>query len=104
MQEERLLRLLQKKKLFFETILDLTESESELQIHEWFSVLEQKKILLSCIDEIDAEIRPFQRSMHSLSQDISDELELTRQVIRQILHLDTVNQKKRKQELKPDAR
>lgn len=102
MKEEKLLHLLRKKKGFFETILDLTETEAHLPVQDWISVLEQKKILLSCIDEVDDEIRPFQRTMHDLSQEISDELESIRRVIQRILHIDSQNQVKRKQELKCD--
>ncbi|MCH9627334.1 MAG: hypothetical protein S4CHLAM2_09710 [Chlamydiales bacterium] len=103
MENEKLLHLLRKKKGFFETILDLTEEEQELPVSEWISVLEQKKILLSCIDEIDSELKPFQSALQHLSQEISEELESIRKVIRTILHLDTKNQNKRKQELKLDA-
>ncbi|MEZ5315389.1 MAG: hypothetical protein R3E91_04180 [Chlamydiales bacterium] len=104
MKEDKLLHLLKKKKGFFETILDLTETETDLPFHDWIAVLEQKKILLSCVDELDAEIYPFQRNMAHLSQEISEELEEIRKVIRTILQLDSDNQTKRKQELKPDAR
>ncbi len=103
MKEEKLLHLLKKKKGFFETILDLTETEGELPVSEWIAVLEQKKILLTCIDDVDAEIRPFQRAMQDLSQEISEELDSIRKVIRNILHLDSHNQLKRKEELKLDA-
>jgi len=102
MKEEKLLHLLKKKKGFFETILDLTETEAELPINDWISVLEQKKILLSCVDEVDDEIRHFQRTMHDLSQEVSEELDSIRKVIQHILHLDTENQQKRKQELRLD--
>lgn len=102
MYEEKLLHLLRKKKGFFETILDLTENESELPVSEWISVLQQKKILLSCVDEIDLELKPFQYSLHNLSQEVSEELESIRGVIKKILHFDTLNQQKRKQELKLD--
>ena len=101
MKEEKLLHLLKKKKGFFETILDLTETEVQLPISEWISVLEQKKILLTCIDEIDEEITPFQRKIHNLSQEATDELKAIRTVIQRILHLDTLNQQKRKADLKP---
>lgn len=101
MKEEKLLRLLQKKKGFFETILDLTEEEHQLPLHEWISILEQKKILLSCIEEIDAELDPLKKSMHNISQEISEELETIRTIIKRILHLDGINQEKRKQEICP---
>ncbi len=102
MLEEKLLLLLKKKKGFFETILDLTETEVDLPVSEWISILEQKKILLSCVDEVDAELKAFQSAAYNLSQDISEELDAIRNVIQNILHLDTLNQKKRKQEFKLD--
>ena len=101
MKEEKLLHLLRKKKGFFEAILDLTEEESHLPLHEWISALEQKKILLSCIEEIDAELMPFKRSLHNISQEISEELDNIRTVIKRILHIDVINQEKRKKELRP---
>lgn len=104
MKEEKLLYLLQKKKGFFEAILELTEEEAELAVHEWISALEQKKILLSCIEEIDAQIMPFKKSLHNLSQEITDELENIRSIIKRILHIDVSNQEKRKKELRPPGR
>ncbi len=102
MHEEKLIHLLKKKRGFFETILDLTENESDLSVNEWISILEQKKILLSCVDEVDEELRPFQAKLHMISQDVTDELDGIRSTIRQILHLDTQNQRKRKKELNFD--
>lgn len=101
MKEEKLLHLLRKKKGFFEVILDLTEEEGELPLHAWIDALEQKKILLSCIEEIDAELMPFKQSLHNLSQEISEELDHIRNVIKRILHLDVINHEKRKKELRP---
>lgn len=104
MQEEQLLHLLRKKKGFFEAILDLTQAEIELSLTEWISNLEQKKILLSCIEEIDQELTSFKDALHTLSQETTEELEHIRVIIRRILHLDTINQDKRKQELNLHAR
>jgi hypothetical protein len=101
MKEDRLLHLLQKKKGFFEAILELTEYEATLPTEEWISNLEQKKVLLSCVEEIDAELMPFKQSLHMLSQEISEELESIRQVIKRILHIDIINQEKRKKGLRP---
>lgn len=101
MREEKLLHLLKKKKGFFEAMLDLSEEESNLSIDEWVASLEQKKILLSCIEEIDAELMPFKQSLHNISQEISEELEHIRTVIKRILHLDGINQEKRKEQLRP---
>ena len=99
MKEEKLLHLLQKKKGFFEAILEITEEESELCVHEWFGALEQKKILLSCIEEIDAQIHPFKQSMQTISQEVTEELDHIRNIIKRILHIDVINQEKRKKEL-----
>lgn len=101
MKEEKLLHLLRKKKGFFEAMLDLSEEESEMPIDAWVASLEQKKILLSCIEEIDAELMPFKESLHDLSQEISEELEHIRMVIKRILHLDGINQEIRKEKLRP---
>lgn len=103
MKEEKLLHLLRKKKSFFEAILELTETEANLSIPEWISVLEQKKVLLSCIDDLDIEIRSFQRKLTDLSQEVTEELEAIRTVIQRILHRDTLNQEKRKIAIKNDV-
>lgn len=100
MQEKKLLTLLRKKKGFFEAILDLTSTEIELSVQDWVASLEQKKILLSCIDEIDEQLQPFQFALHNLSQEAAEELDGIKTVIQHILHLDTLNQEKRKRDLK----
>ncbi|MCH9625760.1 MAG: hypothetical protein S4CHLAM123_09390 [Chlamydiales bacterium] len=102
MGEYELLHLLKKKKSFFEAMLELTEDEAELPIPEWISALEQKKILLSCIDEIDSEMHPFKSNLHDISQEISEELDNIRKVVKQILYIDAINQEKRKRELRPE--
>ena len=99
MKEEKLLTLLKKKKGFFEAILELSESESHLRLPDWISLLEQKRILLSCIDEIDEELSPFKASLPNLSQELSEEIDQIRNVVERILHLDRQNQEKRREEL-----
>jgi hypothetical protein len=99
MREQNLLALLQKKRGFFEAILDLTTSEQEADISSWLSILEQKKVLLSCIDEIDAEISAFKDSFHTLSQELTEELEETRRVIERLLLCDQKSQERRRDEL-----
>ena len=101
MKEEKLLHLLRKKKGFFEAMLDLSEEESDMSVEAWVASLEQKKILLSCIEEIDAELMPFKQSLHDISQEITEELEHIRTVIKRILHLDGINQEKRKVHIRP---
>lgn len=104
MKEEKLLLLLQKKKGFFEALLELTENEAHLTLPEWISVLEQKKILLSCIDEIDLELDSFKERFHILTQEVHEEIEQIRKVIERILHLDQKNQTKRKEQLQAARR
>lgn len=100
MKEEKLLLLLQKKRGFFEAILDLTEKEEQLSINDLVPHLEQKRVLLSCIEEIDESLSPFQQSLHILSQDITEELDAIRKVIETILHLDERNLHQRRRSLK----
>ncbi len=100
MKELELLHLLQKKRGFFESILELSELEAELTLSEWISVLEQKKVLLSCIEEIDQELSPFRQQLANLSHEVTEELETLKIVIKQILHLDSQNQECRKRDLK----
>ncbi len=100
MNEKQLLTLLQKKKGFFEAILELTESETHLPLDAWIPVLEQKRVLLSCIDELDAELHPFKKTLHAISDEIKVELEHMRLVVKKILLLDGMNQEKRKEIIK----
>lgn len=100
MSETKLLHLLRKKKGFFEAILELCEEESHLPLHDWISALEQKKILLSCIEEVDIQLMPYRQSLHNISQEISEELDEIRHVIKRILHFDTINLEKRKKGLR----
>ncbi|NGX61062.1 MAG: hypothetical protein K940chlam9_00541 [Chlamydiae bacterium] len=100
MSEHRFLELLQQKKGFFEVVLELTQEEGNLPIKEWLSVLEQKKILLSCIEEVDEKLEPFQAAYPILPQEIGDELSTIRKVVQEILHIDEKNQEMRKKELR----
>ena len=102
MSQEKLLQLLKKKRGFFEAILDLSEDEERLPVPDWISVLEQKKVLLSCIDEIDHELSPFKAKLHNLSQEVTDELSKTRSVVKQILDIDTRNQELRRKMLRDE--
>ena len=98
MGEKKLLALLRQKRGFFETILDLTEEEATLPVLDWIAHLEQKHILLNCIDELDRDIHRYRATFVDLSQDISDELESIRVVVGHILHIDHTNLEKRKQQ------
>ncbi|MCH9609651.1 MAG: hypothetical protein S4CHLAM45_00380 [Chlamydiales bacterium] len=98
MSEKKLLQLLKKKRGFFEAILDLTEEEGSLPIPEWISNLEQKKVLLSCVDEVDEMLQPFKASFANLSQEIDEELDTIKDVVGKILKLDSHNYEKRRQQ------
>ncbi|ANH78383.1 hypothetical protein [Candidatus Chlamydia sanziniae] len=100
MNEEALLFLLQKKKGLFLAILDLTKTEYALTPVELEKVLQQKKILLACIEKIDHQIKDFRHAFVSvLPQDIQEELTHIRKVITQILKTDKLNYAHKKKEL-----
>ncbi|MCB1181550.1 MAG: hypothetical protein KDK55_05990 [Chlamydiia bacterium] len=99
MSEKKLIALLSKKRGFFEAILDLTENESFLEARDWASSLEQKNILLSCIEDIDKELISFKDRMSDLSSEVIEELDLIKQVVARILHIDQINQVERKKQL-----
>ncbi|MFN0064877.1 MAG: hypothetical protein ACKVOH_01435 [Chlamydiales bacterium] len=100
MSEKKVLQLLVRKRGFFEAILDLSKEEETLSLSQYISILEQKKVLLSCIDEIDQELLSFKASFHNLSQTITEEIDKTRRVVLEILHLDKENERKRKKQLR----
>lgn len=103
MKEEKLLNLLQKKRGFFEAILELSEEESKYSLNDWIAILKQKKILLSCVDKIDAELALFKDSFEVMSQEISEEIEKIKEIIEEILYVDSVNQEKRKTTFKNES-
>jgi len=98
MTEKKLLSLLQQKRGFFEAILDLTEEENILPVPQWIANLEQKKILLSCIDELDEQIHSYRAAFAQLKPEVTEELDRIREVVGKILHCDTANLEKRKRE------
>lgn len=99
MSEKKLVGLLQQKRGYFETILDLTKEEAALQVPEWITNLEQKRILLNCIEEVDQEIHSFQAAFVHLSQEATEELDKIRGIVKTILQLDTQNTEQRKKQL-----
>ncbi len=100
MNEKQLLTLLRKKKGFFEAILELTESETDLPLNEWVPVLEQKRVFLMCIDEVDGQLHPFKKTLHTISEEIKAELDHMRHTVKKILLIDGLNQEKRKEIIK----
>lgn len=102
MDEDKLLLLLQKKRGFFEAILDLSEDNLHLPVKDLISVLEQKRILLSCIEEIDEELKPYKSSLHTLPQEVTEEIESIREIIEDILDLNEKSMKQKKRKITPD--
>ncbi|MEG0037499.1 MAG: hypothetical protein RSB82_01520 [Victivallaceae bacterium] len=100
MQENKLLQLLKKKKGLFESFLDLTETESLLSVSEWESVLKQKKVLLSCIEDIDERLQSFKEGFTEISQEVTNEIDDIKQIVSRILELDSLNYLERKRELR----
>lgn len=100
MKEKKLLLLLQKKKGFFEDILEITEKEPEVSIKEWASLLKRKKHILYYIEKIDRELLAFKDSLSALTQETLEEIDAIKILIKRILHLDIQNQQQKKKELK----
>ena len=88
MKEESLLSLLRKKRIFFETIHELTQHEPALPLKQWVASLKKKKMLLTHIEKIDSQLSLFQDQMPHLSQDMIEELEQMQSLIHSIRTLD----------------
>lgn len=100
MKEEKLLQLLKKKRGFFEAILELSTSEPSLSLEEWVQSLKQKKVLLSCVEKVDEELKNFKDAFENISQELGEEIDKIKDVIQEILYLDTINSSSRKKSLK----
>lgn len=100
MNEDKLFHLLEKKRGFFETFLDLCREESEIGCKEYRDILEQKQILLSYVEEIDKELNSFQACCTVLSEEIQHEMGRIKDLIESILECDQLNAQKRKKSLK----
>ena|SRR6185503_856484 len=100
MNESQLLALLQKKKSFFESILELTELEAALPVKELINSLEQKTILLSCIEEVDEELQHYKAALGNLSQEMQDEMDKIKEIVDCIMRLNAENVKQRKLQFK----
>ncbi len=96
MSNKKFITLLQQKRGYFESLLDLTEEESHLPVPDWLVNLEKKTVLLNCIDEVDDEIHTYQQQFSRLPQEITEELDAIHELIGRILHLDAKNLEYRK--------
>lgn len=99
MQEPSILSLLQKKKKFFLAILNLTQTEDRLPLKHLQSILKQKKTLLSCIQNVDQQLKRLAPSL-PLTDDSREELANIRSIIETILEIDKKNYIQRQAELK----
>lgn len=99
MNGDKLFHLLEKKRGFFETILELCQEESEAGA-VYREHLEQKHIILSHIEEIDHELKNFQSSFTTLPEKVLHEMEKIKNLMEAILEFERFNIVKRKKILK----
>lgn len=99
MKEDKLISLLQKKRGFFEAILELSTLQKNISIQEWISILEQKKTLVTCIEAVDEELKVFSSQFSTLPQDVHEELDAIRSLVNEIKILDQNHIAKRKRDL-----
>lgn len=104
-KEELLLQLLKKEHGYYKSIQDIATKENEIlntnqPISDLRSLLKKKKILLSCISEIEVAMAPLKKywqgkSDHSdhTSQGIREELNSLGKLLKNILQLDLLSQK-----------
>lgn len=109
--EEVLYHLLKKEHGYYKAILNLTHNEHEKLItnqnpNQIHPILKKKKVLLSCIRDIEAAIGPLKNFWENKSDrsafssiKISDELSALNLLLKEILQLDLVNQKLLKNQL-----
>ncbi len=104
-KEEMLYQLLRKERGYYKAIQEIGKEEYEkLTSHAPLSdlkpLLKKKKIILSCISEIEASMRPLKNywqakidKSDSISQKIKEELDILNKLLREILQLDLLSQK-----------
>jgi hypothetical protein len=104
-KEEILYRLLKKEQGYYDAILELTESESEILSNKkaptaLTSVIKKKNVLFSCIDEIESAINPLKKLWKSKSKEtdphyllVKRELHSLDKLLQKIIQMDQSNQK-----------
>lgn len=104
-KEEALYQLLKKEHGYYSTILEITRQENEkLLSHQPLStinpLLKQKKIILVCIAEVESAMQPLKKHWQSkrdrsdpLSKKIKEKVSILDQLLKDILHLDIINQR-----------
>lgn len=103
-EESKLVRLLEKQYGFYCVILELTRNEhkmfsSKRSLEEIIPIMKKKKILLSCVDEIEEKVisikeRVREENFPSLGGEKEKELVfLIKELLKEMLALDEKNQK-----------
>jgi len=104
-KEEILLQLLRKEHNYYLEILNIThEEQSRLRpppsVAELKPLLSKKKVLLSCINEIEGALTPLKKYWHTKTDKsdvesgfIKQELEALNKLLREILQIDLMSQK-----------
>jgi hypothetical protein len=104
-KEQMLYQLLKKEHGYYKTILEIAQQENEtLKSHQAISalkpLLKKKKIILSCINEIESAMTPLKKYWQSnqnrsdeASKKINVELQALGQLLKEILQLDLLSQK-----------
>lgn len=97
--------LLEKQCGFYRVVLELSRNEYEkfssfCSLNEIIPIMKKKKILLSCIDEIEEEIGPIKEKWWNYSCDLSESspavaeiLSEIESLVAEVLAIDEVNQK-----------
>lgn len=104
-KEEILYRLLKKEQGYYDAIFELTQVETDLLKKKkdpktLTSVIKKKKVLFSCIDEIETAISPLKKLWKSKSKEadphfllVKRELHSLDELLKKILQMDQSNQK-----------
>jgi hypothetical protein len=100
-----LLELLRKEQGYYLSILEIAKEESKkVSMNEPFKeikpLLNKKKILLTCIGEIEKKLTPLKKYWQGktdrsdvLSKQIKDQLDALNEILKEILRLDSISQK-----------
>ncbi len=103
-KEEILSQLLEKECAYYRSVLELTQAENgyfqrKRPLNEITPLMKKKKILLSCIDEIESALSPLKKywktkpnHTDNLSTQVREQLTSLNTVLLELLELDRVNQ------------
>jgi hypothetical protein len=99
-EEEKLYQLLKKQFGFYKGIYEVAKMEyltlsNHRPLAELQPLLKKKKVLLSCVSEIEEEIKPLKRERQETegSSKVKMEMEALNVLLKEILQIDSLNQK-----------